>query len=230
LRKQWGTVVLFCLAFVLSACTTGHKQESAQAQQQAMDAKHMVIQSAATGAAAGAVLGGVTGGGIPVSAAAGALVGGVLGEYLAHREAEVLELQGVGVYFLHFGDKVMLVIPSQLVFKPDTASFSSDAKVTLNLVKKLLQNMVKISVKISVFTAGDNPNIQDLVLSKHQADQVLQYLFGGMNAIDVRLISAQGYGSGHPIQFTQNALKTLNLNNRIEITLTDFSDHATSAL
>jgi outer membrane protein OmpA-like peptidoglycan-associated protein len=224
--KHFCSMIL--IAFSLTACSSSYFGEKQSVASKEVSREYVtpstVTLTAAAGGVVGGVVGGATGGAIPVGAAVGAVLGSALGEYLLGHQGEVDQLQAIGVYFVYVGDNVMIIIPSQQLFVEYTSRFTHSAGSTLDLVRKLLAEMTKTSVKVAAFTPALHQNEADIRLTEHQAQEVESFLFKNRNAVDARFIYAVGYGSGHPVALKTDAVALQNLNYRIEITLTDLTE------
>lgn len=175
-------------------------------------------KGAILGASAGAITGAIYSSkiGFFSGAAIGAIVGAGVGAYVdAHTTLED-RLENRGVSLVTLGDQMLIVIPSQRIFEPDTANISPEAYSTLNMVTQYINRYDKILVKVAAYTAPLEPKEIELAFSREQAHNVLRYLQEA--GMDARVYYAEGYGGTHLVEPVSRQ-SGYNDNYRIEITL-----------
>lgn len=181
-------------------------------------------KGAAAGAATGAVVGGVTSVGIPVGAGVGAAVGGTYGYFLSKNKTTLQELGAYGVSVMRLGDNIIIIIPSNTLFKGYSTQFSKSGNDILEQIAKLLEPMNKIKITIAAYSNAPVQTEKDLFLTGKQAEAVSNHLWD--QRVDARLIYAIGYGGGHPVQYAPyEAVDDIigdYANYRVEITLKDY--------
>lgn len=130
-------------------------------------------------------------------------------------DAVTQRLGSYGVAVMRLGDQVVLTIPSTNLFEGYSVEISSSGQQILQGVLQLLKPMSNVTINIAAYAASPQQTEQDLFLTEKQAETVSSYLWN--HHIDARLLTAVGYGGGHPVQYN-NSQK----NYRIEISLKDY--------
>lgn len=142
-------------------------------------------------------------------------------------ESERLEksLLSKGVVVFSVGENKRIMISSKQLFNPDSANFTPTAEKTLNEVIKFL-TLYRIDVA-EVFGYGSSQGSQQRqrVLTDKQAQKVVEYLWN--KGIDVRLLTAEGYGTKYPVASNNSDLGKLT-NQRIVIRFRYISDKTTA--
>jgi len=174
------------------------------------------ITGLVTGAASGAVIGGIAGAGL-VGAAVGTVTGGIIGHIIQTHQTLVQYLIYNGVQVVQVGDQVLLILPSDRFFMPDSANINPAYYRVLNHVGLFLSLFHKIDVRISGYTDNCGSWRRNLALSKLQAQMMVNYFWN--YDIDARLLYPVGYGEADPIANNMTP-QGRRMNRRIEITLT----------
>lgn len=173
--------------------------------------------------AKGVVIGGVTGGvvggavsglGAAAGVVTGAILGGSLGAYIDSRTTLVDKLKNRAITIFILGDQVMIVLPSNRIFRGMTPKINYAEYSTLDLVAQLIGCYVNMSVKVAAYTnAGCNRDM-NCALSQEQAESVAKYLW--KRGVNTRLLYAAGYDGVHLVSSNTSSDSD---NYRIEITL-----------
>lgn len=138
-----------------------------------------------------------------------------------HR-ALVERLKASGVQVFQMGNKLSLILPTDVFFKQHTPVLNTNYFPVLNDVARLLKAHEKFSIKVAVYTGGIDSVEHDLALSQQQAQAIANYLW--KQGIDTRFIYAVGYGQKYPIA-KNTTVESRLANNRAEISLRLISDN-----
>ncbi len=112
-------------------------------------------------------------------------------------EYRVLLMQA-GVLVEQVGETMRIIIPGDGLFNPHSANISPFYGMpTLNLVARLMVMLETTSAEISGYTNTEFSPQLDQVMSKRQAEVVLDYLW--LRGIDSRLLYAIGFGCRRPL-------------------------------
>lgn len=160
------------------------------------------------GAAGGAALVGSVG--LIPGALGGAVVGGVLGAFVERNGTIMDRLDNRGCQVLVLGDHVMIIMPSEQIFRGLSSSIQPSAYTLLDLVAKMVKESPTMLVKVSAHTYGGGSSSVNSAISLQQANAVVKYL--GPRS-DTRLITAMGYGDSRPVDVPESGA-----NYRLEIT------------
>lgn len=175
-----------------------------------------MTKGAVLGGAAGAVTGAFTSAvGVIPGTVTGVILGASYGKYIDTNTTLQDQLENRGATIVVLGDQILIVIPSDRIFKPWTATVKPQAYSTLYLVAQYINQYVNILVKISVFTENTGSKSLDLSLSQQQAANVEKILIA--TGINSRLLYATGFGAKHLV--VKNLSGWDSDNYRIEITL-----------
>ncbi|MBX9586410.1 MAG: OmpA family protein [Gammaproteobacteria bacterium] len=117
------------------------------------------------------------------------------------------------------GEDMQIIIPSDHLFRPVSASFNEEYLHVLKAVGLLLQCYNKVDVKIEGYTDCCGNENRNVALSTTQAKKVAKYLWE--HGADSRLLYTKGYGSLNPIANSDTYYGRAR-NRRIEII---FRDH-----
>ena len=176
---------------------------------------NQATKGAIVGGAAGTVTGIVTSMGALPGLAAGVIFGASYGQYLDANMSmrDLLENRGINVMVL--GDNVRLSIPSARLFNPYTATVSSSAYSTLQVVAQYINSATTTLITVSAYTDDYAPPRVSLSLSENQAKNVAKLL--SAYGVNTRLLYAKGYG-GVDLIDESGASWGESDNDRIEIT------------
>ena len=203
---------------VLAACTT----DPYTGQQKVSN----TAGGAASGAGLGALAGIALGGGNDrrnalIGAGVGALAGGAIGSYMDQQEAELrAQLEGTGVGVTRSGDRIILIMPSNITFATDQDAVKAGFYPTLNSVALVLKKFNRTMVDVWGHTDSTGDDRYNYDLSERRAMSVANYLYG--QGIDGRRFAVQGFGETQPI--ASNATEAGRAQNRrVEIQLAPLS-------
>jgi outer membrane protein OmpA-like peptidoglycan-associated protein len=190
-------VVLLLLVFAFPSCTTnpytGQKQTS------------KTVWGSVIGGAAGAAAGAATGKDSEarrkralIGAGVGALAGGGVGYYMDRQDAELRQrLQNTGVSVNRQGDRIQLVMPSNITFDTNSSDIKPGFYDVLNSVGLVLKKYDKTIINITGYTDSTGNDAYNQALSQRRAQSVGQYLVSqGINATRV---ATQGMGKSQPV-------------------------------
>lgn len=190
-------VVLLLLVFAFPSCTTnpytGQKHTS------------KTVWGSVIGGAAGAAAGAATGKDSEarrkralIGAGVGALAGGGVGYYMDRQDAELRQrLQNTGVSVNRQGDRIQLVMPSNITFDTNSSDIKPGFYDVLNSVGLVLKKYDKTIINITGYTDSTGNDAYNQGLSQRRAQSVGQYLVSqGINATRV---ATQGMGKSQPV-------------------------------
>lgn len=174
-------------------------------------------RGALVGGAAGAITGAsaATGIGIIPGAAIGAVIGASYGKYVDTKTDIKDRIENRGGTVVVLGDQILIVLPSDRLFKCNSAYVKPQAYSTLCLVSRFINCFVKMLVRVTAYTGDTGTKCLDMSLSKQQAQRVAKLLLE--SGLDTRVLYAEGVGSSHLV--TNNCNGWGSPNYRIEITL-----------
>lgn len=190
-------LMLAALMVTLAACTsidpyTGQQKTSNTA------------KGAGIGAVTGAVIGAATASdedrkkGALTGAVAGAAVGGGIGYYMDRQEAALrAKLEGTGVRVVREGDKIRLVMPSNITFGVDRHEVRPEFYSTLESVAVVLKEFKKTNIRIAGHTDSTGSSEYNQTLSERRAASVGQLLIS--QGVASGRIWTTGYGERYPI-------------------------------
>lgn len=176
-------------------------------------------------ASKGAIIGGVGGAMVGTfSSGVGLIPGTIIGtaagaSYGSYIDANTTlrdRLDNRGATIVTLGDQILIVIPSDRLFNPLTASVKPQAYSTIELLAQYINQYTKTLVKVSAFTPVTGSPRAEMVLSKMQAENIAKLLFA--SGVDARILYAEGYGGTHLVVPTSLSWGESD-NYRIEITL-----------
>lgn len=218
MNKMTKVAVAFSLAAFLAACTSTNPFTG-----------ETTINNKTGGAAAGAILGGtggliaagVTGGdpriGALIGAGVGALTGTAVGAYMDQQEQEMrAQLAGTGITINRVGDKLILVMPSNITFDVNSAAVKPEFNQTLQSVSLLLARYNRTIVDVIGHTDSDGSEEYNLNLSRERAVAVANLI--ASYGVDSRRFFVDGRGENSPIASNStDAGKAANRRVEIEI-------------
>lgn len=94
------------------------------------------------------------------------------------------------------------------------ASFTTEAYPELNKIVSMMQQNTGLSIEISGHTDSYGSNAMNLQLSKRRAEAVKDYLV--KQGIDVRKVTASGYGESKPLVSNDDETEGREINRRVE--------------
>jgi len=101
-----------------------------------------------------------------------------------------MKLRQQGVQVIRVGEIITIVMPSDPLFKGNSANLDHGAFHRLNLVADFLRSYSKVFVEV----AGYTDYLENPYLASRQAASVAKYLWS--KGIDSRMLYAVGYDSG----------------------------------
>ena len=119
-----------------------------------------------------------------------------------------------GVMVYHVANSTHVIIPSDLLFDPDTATIRYHSEFILFNVSKLIKNNKNPSVTINVYTDHIGAYPRAKMLTDEQAESIKIYLWG--QGLDINRLHAKGMGINNP-RGNSNTQPGHAFNRRIEI-------------
>ncbi len=114
---------------------------------------------------------------------------------LTAQQTLIEELHNLRVEVVTVGETVTIALPSDALFKDDSANPTSYLSTSLEKLAALLRTYRLTSVKVDAYSNWPVPNVK--ALSQKQAEVVSETLWN--YGIDTRLLTAKGWGSGYPV-------------------------------
>lgn len=178
------------------------------------------------GAAIGAIAGGIGGvfaGGndgrnAAVGAAVGALAGAAIGRYMDGQEEDMrrkVAESGIGIQ--RIGDRIELVMPSDVTFAKGSATLDPSFMPTLDKVAESLNLYPKTTIDIIGHASTEGAEQANLDLSYRRAQAVLAYL-QGKGVLGQRMASG-GLGESQPLVTPDDTEAKRSVNRRVQIVL-----------
>lgn len=222
MKKYRFIVVIAAMALMMSGCAihttdpiTGEKKISHIAK----GGGYGAVGGAALGAAIGGIVGGGSGAalGAAIGGGTGAVVGSGAGYYLDNQEKilrEKLERTGVGVF--REGDKLRLVMPSNILFEVNSTQINGGFYEVLDSITLVLNEFDKTHLKVYGFTDSQGSFESNQLLSENRAMSVLGYF--KHQGVNPSRLYALGLSERHPI--ASNGTKSgRSLNRRVELSI-----------
>jgi len=154
---------------------------------------------------------------ILAAASGGAAIGGGIGYYMDTQEAKLRkQLRDSGVSIQRDGDKINLIMPSNITFSTNSFNINSNFTDVLNSVALVLEEYNKTLIIVSGHTDSSGSAEHNQKLSENRASSVANYL-RGQKIINDRL-EVVGFGEEQPIA-TNNTEAGRESNRRVEIAL-----------
>jgi outer membrane protein OmpA-like peptidoglycan-associated protein len=136
--------------------------------------------------------------GTAIGAGVGAIAGGGVGLYMDKQEAKLRQqLQNTGVSVSRQGDRIELVMPSNITFDTNSSSIKPTFYDVLHSVGLVLKEYNKTLINITGHTDNTGSDQYNQDLSRRRAQSVAQYLTS--QGIDPTRVAAQGMGESRPI-------------------------------
>lgn len=197
------TALLLSFVLILSACGTRDLPKEAV--------------YTGVGATAGAGIAGLLG--VPKAMTlVSVLLGGGIGYYVSLPHIEPASLKEADGKAFQVGSSIIIVIPTDAIFEPATATFTDDSDVVLSDVADVLNNYPNKNILITANTAKiSSPDFADRI-STLQAEKVTRFFEAHGVHKGSREVQFAGLGSREPIANTRSA-KGIYENRRIQITL-----------
>lgn len=121
-----------------------------------------------------------------------------------------------GVQVVIVADNILITLPTDLFYYPNSPNRIIAKDALLNDVATLLRRVQKVAITVSAYTdRGDSP-ARAASLTRQQAQDVTHYL--SQQGVDARFLVSEGFGQQAPIATNQTSRGRL-LNRRIAISL-----------
>jgi outer membrane protein OmpA-like peptidoglycan-associated protein len=207
-------LLIVASALALSACATDPVTGQA------------IYGNTARGAAIGAIVGGIGGvfaGGndgrnAAVGAAVGALAGAGVGRYMDGQEEDMRRAvanSGIGVQ--RVGDRIELVMPSDVTFSQGSAQLDPSFIPVLDKVAQSLNLYPKTTIDIIGHASTEGADQTNLDLSYRRAETVRMYLQG--RSVLPQRMATGGLGETQPLVFPDNTEAKRSQNRRVQVVL-----------
>jgi len=168
---------------------------------------------AGSGAAAGALVGVVAGGGTKgalIGAAVGAAVGGAIGNYLDKQAKDLAKVADTE----RTADGILVNLKSELLFQVNKAVLTSEAKVQLARLSRVLRKYKRNVITVEGHTDSTGDANYNMQLSKLRAQVVKNELL--KNGVEASSIDIVGYGPTKPIA-TNKTYNGRQQNRRVDL-------------
>ena len=178
------------------------------------------------GAAIGAIVGGIGGvfaGGndgrnVAVGAAVGALAGAGVGRYMDGQEEDMRrKVASSGIGIQRIGDRIELVMPSDVTFSKGSASLDPSFMPVLDKVAESLNLYPKTTIDIIGHASTEGAEQANLDLSYRRAQAVQTYL-QGKGVLGQRMASG-GLGESQPLVVPDDTEAKRSQNRRVQVVL-----------
>lgn len=126
-----------------------------------------------------------------------------------------------GVQLYQMGDRVLIVLPSDLFFVRNTSVLNPKYFPALNDVAMLVCYLEKVNVKVSGYTDATGCPARSLALSRQQAYTIACFL--QRRGVDARILYSVGYGECNPIACNDLPCHR-TMNRRVEISFWRITD------
>lgn len=173
----------------------------------------------AAGGATGAVIGRVAGN-TALGTIIGAALGGASGAVIGHKmdkQAEDISKSIPDAKVARVGEGIVVEFSSNILFGFDKSTLSSEAKINLNKLIKILDEYPDTNIEIQGHTDSKGSKAYNQTLSEQRADAVADYLNSG-NISSTRLKSV-GYGETLP-SYQNDTESGRTQNRRVEFMIT----------
>jgi len=178
------------------------------------------------GAAIGAIVGGIGGvfaGGndgrnAAVGAAVGALAGAGIGRYMDGQEEDMrrkVAASGIGIQ--RIGDRIELVMPSDVTFSKGSATLDPSFMPTLDKVAESLNLYPKTTIDIIGHASTEGAEQANLDLSYRRAEAVRIYLQG--KGVLAQRMASGGLGESQPLIVPDDTEAKRSQNRRVQVVL-----------
>lgn len=210
LAKKWVSIVYIALALsLLSSC---FKPPYNDFKEDRRNAKYM-IATTAVGASVGAVAGVAVG-----NAGTGAILGGILGGVIGYqnitRQNLIMELESQDIQYIHYGDTISLVVPTDRYFIFNTPQLNDICYPGLVNIIRLLRHYKECPIYVAGFTDNIGTKHHKKMLSQSRAETMLTFLWA--HGISAQRLHAEGYQDKHAIG-DNKLIRGSAYNRRIEI-------------
>lgn len=208
------TLAVMAAALALGACATDPVTGEA------------IWGNTGRGAAIGAIAGGIGGvfaGGndgrnAAVGAAVGALAGAAIGRYMDGQEEDMrrrVAASGIGIQ--RIGDRIELVMPSDVTFAKGSATLDPAFMPTLDKVAESLNLYPKTTIDIIGHASTEGAEQANLDLSYRRAQAVMAYLQG--KGVLAQRMASGGLGESQPLVYPDDTEAKRQQNRRVQVIL-----------
>jgi outer membrane protein OmpA-like peptidoglycan-associated protein len=133
-------------------------------------------------------------------------------------QGQVTQMRAIGIQMIQQGDRLMLIIPTDVYFEPGTATVKESQQQNLRQMalctKKFADAFPNSIIRVIGYTDQVLNQKTQLVLSQSYAEAVSAYLFNA--GVDRRRIATEGRGSREPVA-EQAAPRSATLNRRVVV-------------
>jgi outer membrane protein OmpA-like peptidoglycan-associated protein len=185
-----------------------------------------IYGNTARGAAIGAIVGGIGGvfaGGndgrnAAVGAAVGALAGASVGRYMDGQEEDMRRaVANSGIGIQRVGDRIELVMPSDVTFSKGSASLDPAFMPVLDKVAQSLNLYPKTTIDIIGHASTEGADQTNLDLSYRRSEAVRMYLQG--KSVLPQRMATGGLGETQPLVFPDDTEAKRSQNRRVQVVL-----------
>ncbi|HEX5008633.1 MAG TPA: OmpA family protein [Hyphomonadaceae bacterium] len=185
-----------------------------------------IYGNTARGAAIGAIVGGIGGvfaGGndgrnAAVGAAVGALAGAGVGRYMDGQEEDMRrKVANSGIGIQRIGDRIELVMPSDVTFSKGSAQLDPAFTPVLDKVAESLNLYPKTTIDIIGHASTEGSDQANLDLSYRRAEAVRMYLQG--RSVLPQRMATGGLGETQPLVFPDDTEAKRSQNRRVQVVL-----------
>lgn len=200
-------IIVLCSALLISSCASLNKTQ----------------KGAAVGVVAGGAMGAVIGkaaGNTGLGAIIGATVGGATGAVIGNKmdkQAKEIEKTVPDAKVERVGEGIVVEFSSNVLFGFDSSSLSSEAKINLNKLVKVLNAYPDTDIEIQGHTDSKGSVSYNQRLSESRAQEVSGYLIN--NGIARNRISTKGFGEKMP-KYENSTESGRSMNRRVEFLIT----------
>jgi len=154
------------------------------------------------GATTGAVLGGVLGkqagnttAGVIAGAAVGGAAGVIIGDYMDDQAEALADVDGAEIK--RVGEGIQVTFDSGILFAVNKADLSSEAKINIKKMARVMADYPDTDVLIAGHTDSDGAEDYNQTLSENRANAVRNYLT--REGVDANRLASLGYGESQPV-------------------------------
>jgi outer membrane protein OmpA-like peptidoglycan-associated protein len=205
--KKLSYIIILSTALIMIGCASINKTQKG------------AIIGTVGGGAAGAVIGRVaknTGLGAIIGAAVGGATGAIIGHQM-DKQAEEIEKTVPDAKVVRVGEGIVVEFSSNVLFGFDRSNLSSDAKINLDKLVKILDGYSETNIEIQGHTDSKGSLAYNKTLSKKRSESVLDYL--NMRGISGSRLSTIGYGESMP-KYENETESGRAQNRRVEFLIT----------
>lgn len=178
-----------------------------------------IAERAVIGGAAGATIGALVAKEPVTGAVVGGAVGAGFGALTGLSKISPPPLQRFGVQYVNLHGRLVVLIPTHLIFENNSADFNQNAPIILTPLAKYLHNYPNADIHISGNASPilDHKLFSKIRISTKRATKVAGYLWQeGINKGCRRKLTFSGNGADYPIS-TNKVIQGLTENRRIQI-------------